>query len=179
MEIINKCTGTVAIPCNYDQKAVRPGSGLLLYVPISLCMPFTGTLLYWRPWSVRLSDEIFVAVIWFAIPVTAVPRVTDGIYMCSTFNRLEVNPLLWSLKFFFKTWNFLISSKDIYLGAQLPRKTGNDWAECKYTRIVCFFNSQLRRTEAMINCGVVEEAALVSWFVSVLMPHFPDYETSK
>lgn len=63
MEIINKCTGTVAIPCNYDQKAVRPGSGLLLYVPVSLCMPFTGTLLYWRPWSVRLSDEIFVAVI--------------------------------------------------------------------------------------------------------------------
>lgn len=97
---------------------------------------FYRPLPYRRPWSVHLSDKIFVAVIWFAIPVTAVPRVTDGIYMCSTFKRLEVDPLLWSWKFFFQTWNILISSKDIYLGAQLPSKTGNGWAECKYTSCV-------------------------------------------
>lgn len=62
MEAFNKCTGKLALPCDEEQKAVMPGSGLLLFVPISLCVSFTGTLPYRRHWSVCLPDEIFLAV---------------------------------------------------------------------------------------------------------------------
>lgn len=63
MDVLNQGSGKVAIPCDHDQKAVRPGSEMLLDVRISLCMSFTGTRPYRRHWSTRLSDEIFVAVI--------------------------------------------------------------------------------------------------------------------
>lgn len=63
MDVLNESSGKEAIPCDHGQKAVRPGSEMLLDVRISLCMSFTGTQPYRHHWSTRLSDEIFVAVI--------------------------------------------------------------------------------------------------------------------
>lgn len=107
---------------DYDLKGFRPWSEVFVRVYVRLCMSLTVTLTYRCHWFVHLSDEIFVAVIWFAIPVTAIQRVTDGIYMCSMSNSLELDPLLWSWKAPSKTWYILIRSREVYLWARLKIK---------------------------------------------------------
>lgn len=97
-----------------DWKAIRPWSEVFC-VYVCLCMSFTVTLTYQCHWFVHLSDEIFVAVIWFAIPETAIRRVTDGIYMCSMSSGLELDSLLWSWKATSKIWSILINSERSWL----------------------------------------------------------------